>query len=118
MKIEYITPLRLTLIADSKYQLDEPFYFSIDGTELSVPDGFITDFASVPRVPVFYLMTANKGNRAAVIHDWLYATGIVSREYADAIYYHALLADGVNSVVARIMYTGVRLGGASRYGKK
>lgn len=118
MIVKFITQLKLVALSDNSYQLDEPFYFSIDGEELSVPDGFVTDFASVPRVPIVYLAVANKGNRAAVVHDWLYSRGNVSREYADSVYYHALAAEGVNWMLRQAMYRAVRVFGASHYNSK
>jgi hypothetical protein len=83
---------------------------------ITVPAGFITDFASVPRLPFAYLVVGGKGNKAAVVHDWLYSGGLtVTREQADKVFAEALAASGYGALVRGLMYSGVRLGGASHW---
>lgn len=82
---------------------------------VTVPAGFLTDFASVPRLPVAYLLTANCGHEAAVIHDWLYTTHEVPRAKADAVFEEALLAGGEPTWRAWLMWAGVRIGGSRPY---
>lgn len=81
-----------------------------------VPAGFVTDYASVPRLPFAYMVVGGKGKRAAVIHDWLYSGGMVGtwrldRKQADQVFAEALEASGYGRVVVGLMYAGVRLGG-------
>ncbi len=53
--------------------LIEPFVYESDTIGLIVvPKGFVTDFASVPRLPFIYLFFGGIGDEEAVIHDWLY----------------------------------------------
>lgn len=54
---------------------------------LCVPRGFRTDFASVPRLPVAYLLAGGKANAAAVVHDWMYSTRIWPRKMAYDVFY-------------------------------
>ena len=52
-----------------------------------VPAGFITDFASIPRL--FWTVVghpAGKYAQAAVLHDYLYRTNSVSRAKADSLF--------------------------------
>lgn len=78
--------------------------------EYTVPAGFTTDLASIPRT-VRPLVDRNGSSRAAsVLHDWLYATRPVSRKEADALFLEALEASGVGWV-RYAMYCGVRAGG-------
>ena len=97
--------------------LDADFtYFSeIIGGKITVPKGFSTDFASVPRIPVVYLLYANRGRKAAVIHDYLYRTGSAIRSICDAVFREALIADGESLPVAWAMWAGVRIGGMFAY---
>jgi hypothetical protein len=76
-----------------------------------VPDGFVTDFASVPRLPLAFLLTGDSAHEAAVIHDRLYSTAEVTREVADAVFKEAAVASGEPSWKASLMYAGIRLGG-------
>lgn len=81
-----------------------------------VPGGFVTDFASVPRLPVAFLLAGNCGHEAAVVHDWLYTSHEVDRRTADAVFREAVLAGGDPGWRAWLMWLGVRVGGAGPYG--
>lgn len=101
---------------DNKFRLTSPFLVSIDGKEtIKVPEGFETDLASVPRVPVVYLTVGNIGHKAAVLHDWLYATNYFNRAKCDLLFYHALRESGIGYFNAQAMYLGVRVGGNGAY---
>jgi hypothetical protein len=85
------------------------------GRTVIVPAGFVTDFASVPRLPVAFLLAGNCGHEAAVVHDWLYTSHEVDRATADAVFREALRADGDPAWRAWLMWAGVRVGGAGPY---
>lgn len=87
------------------------FYSSLVGERIDVPFGFVTDFASVPRIVGAWLLYGGKGKKAAVIHDWLYSSQRFTREIADAIFKEALEASGYAKWEVAGMYAGVRLGG-------
>jgi len=87
----------------------------VAGTVFIVPAGFITDFASVPRIPIAFLLTADTAHQAAVVHDWLYTTHEVARDVADAVLREASIASGVPAWRAWLMWAGVRVGGASHF---
>ena len=78
------------------------------GRDVCVPDGFVTDFASVPRIPLAYLMAGNTGHRAAVIHDYLLHSKEIERIRADDVFYEALIASGVNPWRASAMAIAVK----------
>jgi len=82
---------------------------------VTVPEGFVTDFASVPRAPFTYWLFGGIGDEAAVIHDFLYEKGLVPRELADRVYGEALTACGVPAWRRTAMVAAVRVFGASRY---
>ncbi|WP_137279213.1 DUF1353 domain-containing protein [Pseudomonas rhizoryzae] len=66
---------------------------------------------------VLYGLVVGYGMRAAILHDWLYSTGLLSRAEADAVLYRALHAgDGVAAWRAWLFWSGVRIGGAGHYG--
>lgn len=87
-------------------------YFSaILGALVTVPAGFLTDYASVPRLPFAYAILGGKGKKAAVVHDWLYKSQSVERAVADSVFREALAASGYGAVVRAMFYAGVRVGG-------
>lgn len=81
------------------------------GDIIRVPAGFITDFASVPKILWNILPPIGLAGKAAVIHDWLYAGQQFSRAETDGIYLEAMAALGVGWAQRYAMYAGVRLGG-------
>jgi hypothetical protein len=75
-----------------RFVLLEPLVFRSDvlGRTDTVPAGFITDLASIPRLPVVYLLTGEAGCYASVPHDYYYQTGREPQGVADAVFYELL----------------------------
>lgn len=114
----FLTPLRVELVAHHTWRLTQPLQYECrDGSIIRVPRGFVTDFASVPRIPVAWLVAGDTGHRAAVIHDWLYESHETSRDVADRLFYEILREDGEPSWRAWLMYVTVRLFGGHVYRK-
>lgn len=68
-------PLTVTKISTNQWRIDRPFKYYIDepnGKLIYVHEGFVTDFASVPRI-FWVLFPPATGNyvQAAVLHDYL-----------------------------------------------
>jgi hypothetical protein len=80
---------------------------------LTVPRGFQTDLASVPRLPFAYMVFNGKARRSAILHDYLYSEQY-PRAWADAVFLAAMESE-VGPVRRRLMYWGGRLAGGSRY---
>jgi len=93
-----------------------------------VPKGFQCDFASVPRLPVAYLLVGGMGEIAGTCHDYLYREGAeliegrVTREptraEADYIFLHILGEEGVVWWKKRAMYRAVRLCAGQHWKKR
>ncbi len=85
--------------------------FSIrhDNLSITVPAGFPTDLASVPRA-ARWVVSKVTGVEASVIHDWLYDQRIGTRGDADNLFYE-FLKQTESRFIAWIMYRSVRLGG-------
>jgi hypothetical protein len=96
------------------YRLTSPLIFN-DGTqEIIVPEGFETDLASVPRVPVAYMMWGDRAHREAILHDYLYsicADPDLPREDCDELFRQAMISRGNPWWIYQPMYWGVRLAG-------
>lgn len=116
---QFTDPLICTVLDDARYKIFVPFtyYVGYEGSpyEIIVPDGFITDFASIPRIFWSILPPNGRYTKAAVIHDYLYQNAIHSKEYADKVFHEAMLVLGVNRRTAWIMYQAVKLFGKGNY---
>lgn len=118
MKSEFLTELKVQkLKKDGTWQVIEDFIYRshLLGRTVTVPAGFVTDFASVPRLPLVYLATGNTAQEAAVIHDYLYQAHSVSRKHADQVFKEAMKASKVSWWRRSLMYFGVRVGGGGAY---
>jgi hypothetical protein len=101
---------------DTIWTLDTALVYESDLLKavITVPMGFQTDFASVPRVPIVYGFFGDRAHRESVIHDYLYridSNPIVSRKQADDVFYEAMKLRGKSFLVRWCMWFGVRLGG-------
>lgn len=85
--------------------------FSFFGEHVIVPKSFITDFASIPRVLRRLLPKMDSHIRAAVLHDWLYLTGLDPRWIADRAFLEVMRQHGTPAWKRYPMYWGVRAGG-------
>ena len=102
------------------YRLETPLVY-IDGERvITVPAGFETDLASVPRVPIAYLAWGDRAHREAVLHDYLYSIDAVPdlpRAECDELFRQAMISRGNPWRIYQPMYWGVRLGGWTGYKK-
>lgn len=98
------------------WQLQDDLVYRSDiiGT-VTVPAGYCTDFASVPRLPIVYWWTGGRATLPAIIHDLLYDARPegVTRRQADRVFLEAMAAsrDPKRWITRRAMYLGVRAGG-------
>jgi len=97
------------LAGDLEYQGNEDMF--------KVPWGFVTNFASVPRMFWSIVSPWDKHMKAAVVHDYCYKTGCVSRLDADGIFRRMMKELGVSWWRRQAMYRAVRLFGGSHYKK-
>jgi hypothetical protein len=85
---------------------------------ITVPKGFVTDFASIPEVFWSADLSPNgKYSKAAIVHDYLYWTQGCTREQADNLLDIAMKESNVSFVTRSGVYGGVRLGGSSAWQK-
>lgn len=103
------------LSSGRRFALSLAFVAYVGVDKYTVPAGFVTDFASVPRGLWNILPPFGRYSRAAVLHDWMYHTGIVNRARADRIFLEGMAALGVSWAKRWAMYFGVRVGGWVRW---
>ncbi len=120
---EFLSELDVRLLdADKIWILDSPLIYQSDIMGMiTVPVGFQSDFASVPRIPLFYTLFGDRAHRESVVHDYLYRLNAVpsaTRSQADDVFLEAMKCRGKGWFVRYAMYAGVCLGGLASYHKR
>jgi hypothetical protein len=114
-------PLDLVVCPDidgREWTLREPFVWDKAGDRIEAPAGTRTDFASTPRCLWWLYSPTGRWGRAAVLHDFMYRTGLRSRAEADAIFLEGMRVLGVPWHRRMVLYLAVRLfGGGSWRGR-
>jgi hypothetical protein len=107
--------LQTRKLGPRRWELAAPFTYGhplLPMGAVTVPAGFVTDYASVPRwLPLTWMLVGDTAHEAAVVHDYVYRTGIVSRAVADHLLHDAALEAGEPRWRAVLLYGGVRVGG-------
>lgn len=95
-----------------RWRLGEPLqYKSAIGSVITVPQSFVTDLASIPKLFWNILPPFGKYTAAAVVHDWLYRTHRIPRAGADAILLEAMEVCRVPRWQCMVIYLAVRIFG-------
>lgn len=106
---------------------------SIGGeAEITVPPGFVTDLASIPRLAASLYPPDGPWVKAAIVHDFLYGTrgtGVwdkhpsglsrptpYTRAEADDVLREAMADRGVGLFARNVIWSAVRAGGAGGWG--
>ena len=101
-------------IDDQDWKVLRALVYHATREDFEVPVGEHTDFASVPRVFVWFIPRYGRYTKAAILHDYLCSVcvpaGRVSRIEADGIFRQAMRELGVPFLRRWIMWAAVRLG--------
>lgn len=110
-------------IGYERWRVVRAFAFtSSDGTQIKVPEGFVTDLASVPHLARSLVPKIGYWSQAAVVHDWIYRQHRTSkdtvwtRKQADKWFVEGarLKGDEYNVPDSKrreaLLYAGVRIG--------
>src|SRR5262245_37790872 len=93
------------------WTLVESFSYRAGQETFTVPAGFVTDFASVPRVFVWLLPRYGRWTQAAILHDYLRGvarTGRIRKSDADNIFNRAMRELNVPFLRRWVMWAAVR----------
>ena len=113
---KFLTKLRTEKISEKDSVLLDPLQYQKGDKVYEAPRGFITDFGSVPRVPIAYWLCGGVGDAECVLHDFGYRTGSMSKKEADELLLDALLSNPeVPDWKAYAMYSMVVLFGGPSY---
>lgn len=117
--MKFLTELDVELLREANgeralWKLNSPLIWDSDRIGIvTVPVGFETDFASVPRFFGTWLIFGGLANKAAVVHDYLCRIRYPSKDIADAEFYDAMLVTGIPKWKAWTMYKAVSWFGKS-----
>lgn len=122
---KFTTPLKLEFLNYKDFKLLEEFeyYRENDKNEvIKVPAGFVTDFASIPRLFWSILPPTgtkkNKYAKSAVLHDFCFDRTCqygYSFNEANDIFLESMKAVGVSKIVRYTLYYCVKWFGKSHY---
>ncbi|MCL2874791.1 MAG: DUF1353 domain-containing protein [Betaproteobacteria bacterium] len=115
----FTTPADLRMLDSYHWRLLAPFEYHVGRfpsiVVISVPAGFITDLATIPRVLWSIFPPHGKYAKAAIIHDYLYNHAIRNKRWADDIFLEAMRVLKVPCFTRTLMYWAVRLFGRGNY---
>jgi hypothetical protein len=112
----FVTPRSLfdfRPLEGSKVQLQWALGYKDGDILIEVPDGFICDLASYPRLGRALFDRLGKSMRPSVVHDYLYREGPdgFARADADRIFREGLKLEGASWAECWASWLGVRIGG-------
>ena len=131
---EFLTEMDCTSLEDSDkiWRLNKPLIFQSDILgKITAPAWFHTDFASVPRIPIFYMLYGGRAHHEGIIHDLLYRRDAadyiefnegmkheVTFSQANQVFFEAMTARHKSFAVKYGMTTGVYIGGWFSFHKR
>jgi hypothetical protein len=118
--VKFYDDLRVAKRADGRWVLLDPItYYGVPGIgNITVPEGFDTDFASVPRLPFMFMLLGDRADYAAVLHDYIYRNAQYSRDIADAAFRWVAEQEGMGWLARWAMWSGLRIGGYWSYDQR
>jgi len=98
---QYTSNFKGELIGKNKWRNLESFEYHVgkypSDEIITVPKGFITDFASVPRIFWPIISPIDSHGKAAVVHDYCYRYAVYDRKKSDEIFEEGLRVLKVSS---------------------
>jgi len=112
---QFTTPCIVEVIGKNLFRLTEPFEYHVGDYPseqvIKVPIGFITDFASVPRIFWPIISPIDNHAKAAVLHDWMYRFNYAKKSVCEKIFYEAMKVLEVPQWKRNCIYLAVYVGG-------
>lgn len=118
----FITKLKTEHVKGDVWKLTAPLKYMHNGTLITVPEGFHTDFASIKGTLItIFGRPSGTSVEPAVVHDFLYSKlsnhYSYSREGSDKCFLDAMTCVEVSWFRRHGMYHGVRIFGFAFYKK-
>lgn len=108
-------PIAVEILGKGNFRLIRPINAIAYKYRIDILDGFVTDFASIPKIAWSVIGCPTDYALPGAVHDAMYRSRLLSRKEADYIFFLLLLEDGVPKPLARSMYLSVRAGGQKAY---
>jgi hypothetical protein len=113
--------LKTVKVGPKLWMLLAPMKYTTPRGKFTVPKGYLTDHASVPRLFVRLVPPVQSAiAEASVLHDWFYNNDSpsVPRDFADKCLKELTIANGGTKALAYTAWTAVRCGGGGLYRKE
>lgn len=117
-----ISELYVKDLDGNMFELTSPLIYNQNQpTQVTVPIGFLTDFASIPRVVKILFTGKEINNPASVVHDYLYTHHFyddgqkITREQADNILHDIMTLTNSPKFSTKVIHFFVRLFGGSHW---
>ena len=112
MKIEYLSHLLVRYCVNPdhgrRWQLQQPFPFTVDGEHFEAPAAFWTDFASIPRL-IWPIVSPYDLGHGPVPHDFGYYSGLKDKVFWDRVFLACMEKDEIDIWKRRPAYRAVGL---------
>lgn len=99
-----------------RWELIEPWQADTPAGTVHIPVGYVTDFASVPRVTAWLIPRTGDYSPAAIVHDYLITdilpAGHITSAEVDRVFREVMRELGVPGPRRWLMWAGVRWGAA------
>lgn len=119
---KFTTPLIMELISAKRWIIRETFEYHVGNHPsdeiISVPEGFETDLASIPRGFWWILPPHGKYGKAAVIHDYCYRTACYDKKRSDEIFLEGMIVLNVKKWKRNTIYYAVKWFGGLAWKKR
>ena len=112
----FITELKLENYYDTDWVLTQPLIFVSNlAGKITVPEGFKTDLASVPRIPLIYALWGARSHYESCVHDYLFRSDSIPEvvfKVANKVFLEAMKSRLKPWWIRWPMYWGVCIGSA------
>ena len=114
MPFDVLSDVTVTAVDETSWRVEKALLYHGEADIFVVPQGYITDFATVPRVAVWLIPKFGRYTRAAILHDWLITDklpkGDICSLDVDGLFRRVMREEGVPFVRRWLMWAGVRWG--------
>jgi len=109
-------PLLRWLSDREMWLVEESFTVTWRDGVWTIPQGFESDLASIPRIFQGLIPKVGKHIQPAITHDWFYVNGGITKAEADDMFLDGMEYTKVSWWKRRLMYRAVRVGGNGIWG--
>jgi len=110
---KFTKPIIVEMINENYWRLAQELEYHVgcypSSEIIIIPIGFLTNFASTPRIFWSIVPPIGRHAKAAVLHDYLYFCHYYRRKKCDVVFLEAMQVLNVNKTIRNLMYFSVIL---------